>query len=91
MCLLLAIRCFCVVVWSAVDFVSEMNFEKAEELCKSVDIFMSAGNHEFSHYLGEAKEDAQYRNISLPRVQRIFKNDIRCSSRIISSPILQFH
>ena len=66
-----------------IDFISEMNFEKAEELCESVDIFMSAGNHEFSHYVGEAKEDAEYRNISLPRVQRIFENDIRCSSRII--------
>ncbi len=66
-----------------IDFVSEMNFEKTEEFCKSVDIFMSAGNHEFSHYLGEAKEDADYRNISLARVQHIFKNDIRCSSRII--------
>lgn len=66
-----------------IDFVSELNFEKAEEFCSSVDIFMSAGNHEFSHYLGEAKEDAAYRNISLERVQKIFKNDIRCSSRII--------
>ncbi len=66
-----------------IDFVSEMNFEKAEEFCKSVDIFMSAGNHEFSHYVGEAKEDAEYRNISLSRVQQIFNNDIRCSSRII--------
>ncbi len=66
-----------------IDFVSELNFEKAEEFCNSVDIFMSAGNHEFSHYLGEAKEDAAYRNISLERVQKIFKNDIRCSSRII--------
>lgn len=66
-----------------IDFVSEMNFEKAEDFCKSVDIFMSAGNHEFSHYVGEAKEDAEYRNISLSRVQRIFNNDIRCSSRII--------
>lgn len=66
-----------------IDFVSELNFEKAEEFCNSVDIFMSAGNHEFSHYLGEAKEDAAYRNRSLPRVQKIFKNNIRCSSRII--------
>lgn len=66
-----------------IDFVSELNFEKAEEFCNSVDIFMSAGNHEFSHYLGEAKEDAAYRNKSLKRVQKIFKNDIRCSSRII--------
>ncbi len=66
-----------------IDFVSELNFEKAEEFCNSVDVFMSAGNHEFSHYLGEAKEDAAYRNRSLARVQKIFKNDIRCSSRII--------
>ncbi len=66
-----------------IDFVSELNFEKAEAFCNSVDIFMSAGNHEFSHYLGEAKEDATYRNISLARVQKIFRNNIRCSSRII--------
>ncbi len=66
-----------------IDFVSQLNFEKAEEFCDSVDIFMSAGNHEFSHYLGEAKEDAAYRNKSLDRVQKIFKNDIRNSSRII--------
>ncbi len=67
-----------------IDFVSELNFEKAKEFCDSVDIFMSAGNHEFSHYLGEAKEDAAYRNLSLDRVQQIFRNDIRCSSRIIN-------
>ncbi|MBQ6810470.1 MAG: metallophosphoesterase [Firmicutes bacterium] len=66
-----------------IDFVSELNFEKAKAFCRGADVFMAAGNHEFSQYVGEAKEDAAYRNLSLPRVQSIFKNDIRCASRII--------
>lgn len=66
-----------------IDFVSELNIDKAKDFCDSVDCFMSAGNHEFSLYVGEAKEDSAYRNQSLNKVQRVFKNDIRCSSRII--------
>lgn len=66
-----------------IDFVSEMNLEKAKEFSSSVDCFMSAGNHEFSLYVGEAKEDAAYRNQSLSKVQDAFNNNIRCSSRII--------
>ncbi len=67
-----------------IDFVSELNLEKAKEFTDSVDIFMSAGNHEFSLYLGEEKEDAAYRNRSLPKVQTVFKNNIRYSSREIN-------
>ena len=67
-----------------IDFVSELNIEKAKEFVDSVDCFFSAGNHEFSLYVGEAKEDAAYRNQSLGKVQCAFKNDIRCSSRIIN-------
>lgn len=67
-----------------IDFVSEKNLDKAQEFIKSVDCFFSAGNHEFSLYVGEAKEDAAYRNQSLEKVQKCFSNDIRCSSRIIN-------
>jgi len=67
-----------------IDFVSECNLEKAREFTDNVDCFMSAGNHEFSLYVGEAKEDAAYRNQSLSKVQASFKNDIRCSSREIN-------
>lgn len=66
------------------DFVSELNIEKAKEFTDSVDVFMAAGNHEFSLYLGEAKEDADYRNKSLPKVQSAFRNNIRFSSREIN-------
>ena len=67
-----------------IDFVSELNIEKAKEFTDSVDIFMAAGNHEFSLYLGEEKEDAAYRNRSLPRIQSVFRNNIRLSSREIN-------
>ena len=46
-------------------------------------MLFAAGNHEFSLYLGEAVEDADYRNQSLAKVQEGFKNDIRMASRII--------
>lgn len=67
-----------------IDFVSVLNIEKAREFTKATDCFMSAGNHEFSLYVGEAKEDEAYRNKSLDKVQTAFCNDIRFSSRIIN-------
>lgn len=65
------------------DFVSVANLEAAKAFTEEHDLFMAAGNHEFSLYVGEAKEDAAYRNQSLWKVQACFKNDIRMSSRII--------
>ena len=67
-----------------IDFVSEANLERARQFTDEVDCFMAAGNHEFSLYVGEAKEDAAYREISLNRVQSVFKNDIRFCSRVIN-------
>ena len=67
-----------------IDFVSEANLEGAAAMNEAVDLFMAAGNHEFSQYVGEAKEDAAYRNQSLAHVQESFKNDIRFASRIIN-------
>ncbi len=65
------------------DFVSLANIEKVKEFTDANDCFLAAGNHEFSLYVGEAKEDAAYRNQSLAAVQSAFKNDIRMSSRTI--------
>ena len=67
-----------------IDFVSFANFDAVKRLSDENDLFMAAGNHEFSHYLGEAKEDAAYRNQSLDMVQACFRNNIRMSSRIIN-------
>lgn len=66
-----------------IDFVSVANLSAAKEFTDNNDCFFAAGNHEFSLYVGEAKEDAAYRNQSLEKVQACFMNDIRMSSRII--------
>ena len=65
-----------------IDFVSEKNLDIAKAFTDNVDCFAAAGNHEFSLYVGEAKEDAAYREQSLTKVQSVFKNNIRFSTRI---------
>ncbi len=67
-----------------IDFVSYKNLDRAKEFYDNTDCIMVSGNHEFSQYVGEAWEDADYRNQSLPQVQRAFKNDIRSFSKVIN-------
>ena len=66
-----------------IDFVSEANLDYVKKFTAENDVFMAAGNHEFSLYVGEAWEDAEYRNRSLAHVQESFTNDIRFSKREI--------
>ncbi len=65
------------------DFVSAANLDRAAQLVNACDVMMVAGNHEFSQYVGEAVEDAAYRNVSLDRVQAVYHNDIRFTSRVV--------
>ena len=68
-----------------IDFVSHLNLEKAHEaFSRAKNLFMAVGNHEFSRYVGEAWEDAEYRSKSLALVQSAFKNDIRFASRVVN-------
>lgn len=67
-----------------IDFVSEANLDRAKKFTAENDVFFAAGNHEFSLYVGEAFEDAEYRNQSLAQVQKAFTNDIRFSSRKVN-------
>ncbi len=70
-----------------IDFVSEKNFEYVADFYGQPDQaahFVSSGNHEFSHYLGEAKEDEAYKLQSFDRVQRAFPNDLRFASHIVN-------
>ena len=76
--------CFIVHTGDLIDFVSQKNLEAAKDFTDRCDVIMAAGNHEFSLYVGEAKEDAAYRNQSLDKVQAAFKNDIRFSSRKVN-------
>ena len=67
-----------------IDFVSEKNLEFVQEKFKNTDCFVSSGNHEFSQYVGEAKEDAAYKAQSYDRVQKAFPNDLTFCSREIN-------
>ena len=64
-----------------IDFVSEANLDRLKRFTSENDVFFAAGNHEFSLYVGEAFEDAAYRNKSLKKVQACVKNDMRFASR----------
>lgn len=45
-----------------IDFVSVANLERVKKFTSACEVFAAAGNHEFSLYVGEAREDAAYRN-----------------------------
>lgn len=66
-----------------IDFVSEANLDAAKRFAAENDVLFTAGNHEFSLYVGEAFEDEAYRNQSLSRVQAAFPEDIRFHARTI--------
>lgn len=58
------------------DFVSEANLDTISGTLKSVDAICCPGNHEFSQYVGEAREDEAYKAESMDKVQSAFTNPI---------------
>lgn len=66
------------------DFVSEANIDFIAEQLGVGNWFTSSGNHEFSLYVGEAKEDAAYKAQSYDKVQAAYPNDLTVASRIIN-------
>ncbi len=67
-----------------IDFVSAANLDLVEAHFAGNDWFVSAGNHEFSQYVGEAKEDAAYKRQSYDRVQAAYPNDLTFCSRVVN-------
>lgn len=66
-----------------IDFVSYRNLDLVREKFRDVDYFFAAGNHEFSKYVGEAREDEAYKQQSLPVVQPAFRDNLRFASRLL--------
>ena len=66
-----------------IDFVSEANLDYIAEQLQTVRAFVSAGNHEYSQYVGEAREDAAYKAQSYTRVQQAYPNDLWMASQVI--------
>ena len=67
-----------------IDFVSEANLDVTAKHMIMADWFVAAGNHEYSKYVGEAKEDEAYKNDSREAVQGAFPNDLTFASRVIN-------
>ena len=67
-----------------IDFVSEANLDFVAAQLGVGSWFVSAGNHEYSQYVGEAKEDAAYKAQSFESVQRAYPNDLKVASQVIN-------
>lgn len=67
-----------------IDFVSEDNLNLVESQMRVADWIVAPGNHEFSLYVGDAKEDEAYKAQSYDRVQKAFPNDLTFSSRVVN-------
>ena len=67
-----------------IDFVSNANLKYTGLAFGSDDWFVSSGNHEFSRYVGEAREDELYKAGSWDRVQASYPNDLAFASRVVN-------
>lgn len=67
-----------------IDFVSRKNLEVMQSRFEGVSMLMCAGNHEFSQYVGEAKEDDAYKAQTFDLVQSYAPNDLDFTSKVVN-------
>jgi len=67
-----------------IDFVSQANLEMAERIYGADDWFVAAGNHEYSQFVGEAKEDFAYKMRSYDEVSAHYPNDLTFATRVVN-------
>lgn len=67
-----------------IDFVSEANLAFIKEQLHVSNVFASAGNHEYSQFVGEAKEDAAYKAQSYDKVQAAYPNNLSLASQVVN-------
>lgn len=67
-----------------IDFVSEANLDFVAEQLKACNTFASSGNHEFSQFVGEAKEDEGYKAQTFDKVQAAYPNNLEVASRVVN-------
>ncbi len=66
------------------DFLSEANFAFADKYLSDIDYIYAAGNHDFCHCVGKAKEDYEYKWENMKRTAPHFKSNLYFDSRIIN-------
>lgn len=66
-----------------IDFFSPGNFAFIDEYMADVDYIYAAGNHDFCHLLGQAKEDYAYKWEKITEIAPHIKNNLYFYSRLI--------
>lgn len=77
-------RLFVVHTGDLLDFLSESNFKFVDEHFNDIDYIYAAGNHDFCHFVGEAKEDHAYKWEMIKRSAPHFKSNLYFDSRVIN-------
>lgn len=67
-----------------IDFVSESNLDIASAFYSESDSIVSAGNHEYSQYVGEAWENDEYKARDYDKIQKAYPNDLTFFSRVVN-------
>lgn len=65
------------------DFLSKRSFDYIDEKLRDVDYIYAAGNHDYCHWVGEAKEDDTYRWENMKITAPHFKSNLWFDSRVI--------
>lgn len=66
-----------------IDFFSDDNFKFVDEHFNAVDYIYAAGNHDFCHWIGKAKEDHAYKWEMIKQAALHFKSNLYFDSRIV--------
>ncbi len=66
------------------DFLSEANFDFADKYLSQIDYIYAAGNHDFCHCVGKAKEDYAYKWEQMKRTAPHIRSNLYFDSRLIN-------
>ena len=66
-----------------IDFLSYANLDFLDRAFGGVDYIYAAGNHDFCHFVGRAKEDAQYKRDSMKITAPHIKSNLTFDSKVI--------
>lgn len=67
-----------------IDFVSHRNIEFIRSQTRVGQWATSVGNHEFSQFVGEAKEDEAYKNLSRAQLESAYGHNLSISSKVVN-------
>lgn len=67
-----------------IDFLSDATFTYVDRMLEGLDYIYAAGNHDFCHCVGEAKEDAAYKWEHMKITAPHFKSNLLFDSRVIN-------